>query len=173
MLSAVKIRQLKYLKDQFELEERTDICRVLMQKDSVWFEPAPAYPLRLSVEYLRNDDEVLESIRKVIATVGKRAILARNVADSIAEESLETHISEEAYINLEEVKKRFMQAGGDLFSFVAAYPFTQEVSFDERITFYCQIVSQFYEELRITDEYGRMDGVEYALIYPERTGEIV
>ena len=143
----VKIRQLKYLKDQFELEERTDICRVLMQKDSVWFEPAPAYPLRLSVEYLRND--------------------------SIAEESLETHISEEAYINLEEVKKRFMQAGGDLFSFVAAYPFTQEVSFDERITFYCQIVSQFYEELRITDEYGRMDGVEYALIYPERTGEIV
>ena len=169
----VKIRQLKYLKDQFELEERTDICRVLMQKDNVWFEPAPAYPLRLSVEYLRNDDEVLESIRKVIATVGKRAILARNVADSIAEESLETHISEEAYINLEEVKKRFMQAGGDLFSFVAAYPFTQEVSFDERITFYCQIVSQFYEELRITDEYGRMDGVEYALIYPERTGEIV
>ena len=169
----VKIRQLKYLKDQFELEERTDICRVLMQKDSVWFEPAPAYPLRLSVEYLRNDDEVLESIRKVIATVGKRAILARNVADSIAEESLETHISEEAYINLEEVKKRFMQADGDLFSFVTAYPFTQEVSFDERITFYCQIVSQFYEELRITDEYGRMDGVEYALIYPERTGEIV
>ena len=152
----VKIRQLKYLKDQFELEERTDICRVLMQKDSVWFEPAPAYPLRLSVEYLRNDDEVLESIRKVIATVGKRAILARNVAD-----------------NLEEVKKRFMQADGDLFSFVAAYPFTQEVAFDERITFYCQIVSQFYEELRITDEYGRMDGVEYALIYPERTGEIV
>ena len=169
----VKIRQLKYLKDQFELEERTDICRVLMQKDSVWFEPAPAYPLRLSVEYLRNDDEVLESIRKVIATVGKRAILARNVADNIAEESLETHISEEAYINLEEVKKRFMQADGDLFSFVTAYPFTQEVSFDERITFYCQIVSQFYEELRITDEYGRMDGVEYALIYPERTGEIV
>ena len=168
-----EIRQLKYLKDQFELEERTDICRVLMQKDSVWFEPAPAYPLRLSVEYLRNDDEVLESIRKVIATVGKRAILVRNVADSIAEESLETHISEEAYINLEEVKKRFMQADGDLFSFVTAYPFTQEVSFDERITFYCQIVSQFYEELRITDEYGRMDGVEYALIYPERTGEIV
>ena len=129
--------------------------------------------MRLSDEYLRSDDEVLESIRKVIATVGKRAILARNVADNIAEESLETHISEEAYINLEEVKKRFMQADGDLFSFVTAYPFTQEVSFDERITFYCQIVSQFYEELRITDEYGRMDGVEYALIYPERTGEIV
>ena len=168
-----KIRQLKYLKDQFELEERTNICEVLMQKDSVWFEPAPAYPLRLSVEYLRNDDEVLESIRKVITMIGKRAILTRNVAGSIAEDSLETHISEEAYINLEEVKKRFMQAEEDLFSFVAAYPFAQEVSFDERITFYCQIVSQFYEELRITGDYGRMGGVEYALIYSERTGEIV
>ena len=75
--------------------------------------------------------------------------------------------------DLEEVKKRFMQTEEDLFSFVAAYPFAQEVSFDERITFYCQIVSQFYEELRITGDYGRMGGVEYALIYSERTGEIV
>ena len=66
-----------------------------------------------------------------------------------------------------------MQAEEDLFSFVTAYPFAQEVSFDERITFYCQIVSQFYEELRITGDYGRMGGVEYALIYSERTGEIV
>ena len=164
----VKIRQLKYLKDQFELEERTNICSVLAQKDSVWFEPAPSYPLRLSIEYLRNGDEVLESIRKVIALIGKRAILARNVADTISEDYLKTQISEEMYINLETVKKEFVKTASDLFTFVASYVFAREVSFEERMTFYCQIVSQFYEELYITDRYGTLQGVEYALVYPQR-----
>lgn len=162
----VKIRQLKYLKDQFELEERTNICSVLVQKESVWFEPSPSYPLRLSIEYLRNGDEVLDSIRKVIALIGKRTILAKNVADTISEDYLKTQISEEMYINLEVVKKEFMKADDDLFAFVVAYAFPQEISFEERMTFYCQIVSQFYEELHITDQYGTMKGVEYALIYP-------
>lgn len=164
----VKIRQLKYLKDQFELEERTNICEVLAGRDTVWFEPQPSYPLRLSVAYLRSDGEVLESIRKVIAMVGRRAVLTRNLAEPIAEESLTTHISEETYINLETVKAAFVaeKPGRDLFSFVADYPFTQEVTAGERMTIYCQIASQFYDELHISRGYGKAGEVEYALIYP-------
>ena len=167
----MKIRQLKYLKDQFELEERTDICSILSQKESVWFEPSPSYPLRLSVDYLRNDDEVLDSIRKVIAMVGKRAILAKNVADTISEDYLKTQISEETYINLETVKQDFRKSDADLFTFIHAYSFSKEVSFDERVTFFCQIVSQFYEELMITDQFGTAQGVEYAVVYNKKNSE--
>lgn len=163
----IKVRQLKYLKDQILLEEETNIRQVLSLQNAVWLEPSPSYPLRLSVEYLRNSDEVLDSIRKVITRIGKRILLRENVAEAIAEGYLETRIAEEVFINLEEVRNGFMAAGSDLFTFVQAYRFPIEVSADERITLYCQIVSQYYDELTLTGAYGVADEVEYALIYPQ------
>jgi hypothetical protein len=48
-----KLRQIKYLKDQFILETTTDIKQVLVANNSVIFEPNPSYPLKLSLDYYK------------------------------------------------------------------------------------------------------------------------
>lgn len=45
-----KLRQIKYLKDQFILETTTDIKQVLATDNTVVFEPNPIYSLKLSLE---------------------------------------------------------------------------------------------------------------------------
>ncbi|WP_278630451.1 hypothetical protein [Parabacteroides goldsteinii] len=163
----VKVRQLKYLKDQFELESKTNIREVLAAKDPVCFEPSPTYPLRLSVDYLRSGDDVVESIRKVFVRVKKNGRQAKKIAGNIAGDYLVTQTTEEIFINLEEVKNAFLASGSDLFTFVMTYHFPKEVDIDERITFYCQIISQYYDDCSVTDRYASAYGVEYTLVYPK------
>ena len=163
----VKVRQLKYLKDQFELESKTNIREVLAAKDPVCFEPSPTYPLRLSVDYLRSGDDVVESIRKVFVRVKKNGRQAKKIAGNIAGDYLVTQTTEEIFINLEEVKNAVLASGSDLFTFVMTYHFPKEVDIDECITFYCQIISQYYDDCSVTDRYASAYGVEYTLVYPK------
>lgn len=163
----LKVRQLKYLKDQFELESKTNIREVLAGKHPVCFEPSPSYPLRLSTDYLRSGDDALESIRKVYLRVMKNGGKVKKIAENIAGDYLLTQTTEEIFINLEEVKNSFMASGSDLFTFVMSYRFPKEVDVDERITFYCQIISQYYDDCSITDTYASAYGVEYTLVYPK------
>lgn len=163
----LKVRQLKYLKDQFELESKTNIREVLAGKHPVCFESSPSYPLRLSTDYLRSGDDALESIRKVYLRVRKNGGKVKKIAENIAGDYLLTQTTEEIFINLEEVKNSFMASGSDLFTFVMSYRFPKEVDVDERITFYCQIISQYYDDCSITDTYASAYGVEYTLVYPK------
>lgn len=117
----VKVRQLKYLKDQFELESKTNIREVLASKNPLSFEPSPSYPLRLSADYLRSGDDALESIRKVYLRVRKNGGTAKKIAGNIAGDYLVTQTAEEVFINLEEVKNGFLASGSDLFTFVMAF----------------------------------------------------
>lgn len=52
-----KVKKLKYLKDQFLLEEHTSIRSVAAQKYSVWMEPQVGYRIKLSIDNLRTSDE--------------------------------------------------------------------------------------------------------------------
>lgn len=164
---AVKVRQIKYLKDQFELESKTNIREVLASKHPLCFEPSPFYPLRLSTDYLRSGDEALDSIRKVFIRVRENGGTTKRIAGNIAGDYLVTQTEEEVFINLDEVKNGFLASGDDLFSFVMAYRFPKEVNTEERITFYCQIISQYYDDCSITGRYASACGVEYALVYPK------
>ena len=76
-------------------------------------------------------------------------------------------VQEEIQINLEEVKNGFMASGYDLFDFVLRYNFAKEVSFEERVTIYCQLVSQYENIFEITDKSEERRDVEVAMIYPK------
>ena len=62
-----KVKKLKYLKDQFLLEEHTDIRQVISQKNPVWMEPQVGYRIKLSIDYLRTSDEAFQLMRKLAA----------------------------------------------------------------------------------------------------------
>ena len=164
-----KLRQLKYLKDQFILESSTDIRAVLSADNAVIFEPNPQYPLKLSVAFLQSNDEVFESIRKIALRMQTGVASARPVAGSISEEYLETQIEEEIQISLEEVKNGFVASAYSLFDFLLNYNFAREVSFDEKITLFCQLISQYEDVFEISDRFQEMENTEFAIVYPSNS----
>lgn len=162
-----KLRLVKYLKDQFILETTTDLKSILSANDSVIFEPNPAYPLKLSLESLQADEEAFASILKIAKRVKAGINLKRPVAEKISSEYLETQTEEEIQINLEEVKNGFVASSYNLFHFIMNYNFAKEVSFEDRVTVYCQLISQYENIFEITDKYEEKEEIEFAMVYPK------
>lgn len=161
-----KIRQIKYLKDQFEIRNKTNLIEVLAKNNGVIFEPNPAYPLKLSLDYLQTEDGAYASIKKVSRRLKLGANSKLPIAGNISFEYLETRIEEEVQINLEEVKNGFVASGNNLFDFVFSYNFAKELSFDERVTIYCQLISQYEALFNVTDKFSSYKEIEYAMVYP-------
>jgi hypothetical protein len=89
------------------------------------------------------------------------------LAESISNELLENSVEEETMINLEEVKNHFIATSDNLFNFIVRYDFLKEVDFNERVTIYCQVASQYESELNIENEFQIDNDIEYTLIYPK------
>ena len=162
-----KLRQIKYLKDQFILETATDLKTVLAARNTVAFEPKPAYPLKLSVTKLQTDEDAYQSIIKIAKRVNSGVRFKRPVAEKISGEYLETQTEEEVLINLEEVKNGFIASSHNLFDFVMNYNFFTEISVDERVTIFCQLISQYEEMFEITEQFNTTAEIEFAMVYPK------
>ena len=162
-----KLRKVKYLKDQFILESSTDIKQVLAKNNAVVFEPNPSYPLKLSLEYLQTDEEAFVSIKKIAERKKIGEKLKQPIAERISDEYLETQIVEEVQINLEEVKNGFVAGSNNLFDFVMNFNFSKMISFEERVTIYCQMVSLYDTSFEITEQVDERNDVEFAMIYPK------
>ncbi len=162
-----KLRLIKYLKDQFTLETTTDLKSILAVNDSVIFEPNPTYKLKLSLEYLQANEEAFTSIIKIAKRLKAGISLKRPVAEKISSEYLETQIEEEIQINLEEVKNGFVASSYNLFDFTMNYNFVKKVSFEDRVTIYCQLISQYEDIFEITDQFEEKQQIEYAMVYPK------
>lgn len=162
-----KLRLIKYLKDQFILETATDLKSILATNDSVIFEPNPSYPLKLSLEYLQADEEAFPSILKIAKRVKSGINLKRPVAEKISSEYLETQTEEEIQINLEEVKNGFVASSYNLFDFIMNYNFAKEISFEDRVTIYCQLISQYENIFEITEQFEEKEEIEFAMVYPK------
>ena len=91
----------------------------------------------------------------------------RPVAEKISGEYLETQTEEEILINLEEVKNGFVASSHNLFDFVMNYNFLKEVPDDERVTIFCQLISQYEELFEITEQFNTTAEIEFAMVYPK------
>lgn len=161
-----KLRQLKYLKDQFTIRNDTNLERVLTQDHSLVFEKRTLYPLKLSLDYLSND-EVLESIRKANTKLHSKVKQRVSLAPALPPDFLKEETETELQINLEEVKNSFIASGNNLFSFVMQYPYEKELAFDERVTLFCQLISLYEEEFDFTSNFNTLNEIEYAIVYPK------
>lgn len=160
-----KVRRLKYLRDQFLLEEKTDIRHVVSMRNPVWMEPQTNYRIKLSVDNLRTSAVALEIIRKIISKRKNRAKGPKNMADAIPQEYMKTEGEVLDQINLQEIYNAFSASSSHLFKFVMSYNYHKQLSTDDRILFFCQIASQYAEGLNFTDKYETSYDVEYPLIY--------
>jgi hypothetical protein len=163
-----KLRQLKYLRDQFTIRATTDINTTITKNNAVIFEANPTYPLKLSLAYLQQDNEAYTSILKVVKKIKSGIPLIKlPLAGKISNQYLQATIEEEKQVNLEEVRNSFVASGNNLFDFILAYQFEKELSFDEKVTLYCQLISQYETSFSVTQNYNAQHEVEYAMVYPQ------
>ncbi|MDF2381177.1 hypothetical protein JMG10_06860 [Nostoc ellipsosporum NOK] len=160
-----KIKQVKYLKDQFELKAKTNLAELMQQKNDVVFESRPAYPLKLSLDLLHTD-EGNQSVRKVADKLKQAKRPAMAVAESIASDDLLPQTEEEIYIDLEEIRNGFTASGRHLYNYIMQYNYPREVSYEEKITIFCQMVSMYEQDFVIKESYQDDGTVEYAVVLP-------
>jgi hypothetical protein len=165
---AEKIRQIKYLKDQFELESKTNICSLLAENTATVFAPKVFYPLKISIDWLQTDSEAVSLIYKVSGAshAGGRSFLRQ--ADGVESEYLTPHDQPDYVLNLPEIHEQFMRSNDNLFSFVMNYSFKHPVSEQERITLYCRLISEYETEFDISERTGDFHGMEYAMVFPRQ-----
>lgn len=172
-----KIRRVKYLQDQFELRAKSNLAEVLEREHSILLEGTAPSSFKLSINYL-NTDEARPIILKVMKNLQHRETIRSNEAGAFSDEDLASQSMYQETISLEETVGNYIQAQTeamwkdataqpeDLFSFLMRYPFRQEVSEEERTTLFCQIVSLYESQFRISEEFGIYKNYEYARIYP-------
>ena len=172
-----KIRKVKYLQDQFELRAKSNLAEVLEREHSILLEGTAPSSFKLSINYL-NTDEARPIILKVMKNLQHRETIRSNEAGAFSDEDLASQSMYQETISLEETVGNYIQAQTEamwkdataqpeeLFSFLMRYPFRQEVSEEERTTLFCQIVSLYESQFRISEEFGIYKNYEYARIYP-------
>ena len=160
-----KLRKLKYLKDNFIIEAETNIKQIVSNKNEVIFETKLNESINLSIDFLREDERAFSSIKRIAKNYRDRLLFKPEIAESISNDSLENNVEEEIMVNLEEVRNRFIATSDNLFNFILNYDFLKVVDFNERVTIFCQIISQYEEELQIQDNYQTTNGIEYAMVF--------
>ena len=162
-----QIRKLKYLKDQFLLEENTNIRQVLSGRNPVWMEPQINYRIKLSVDALRTSDEAFQIIRKLAARQKIRKNTLKNLAAPIPEGYLDGQSEVVDMVNLQEVYNAFEASGAHLFYFVMNYRYRKDVTSEDKLIYFCQLASQYADRLNFTECYEHSGEVEYPIIYPK------
>ena len=160
-----KLRKLKYLKDNFTIEAETNIRQIISNKNQVIFETRSNQPLNLSIDFLRESEKAFEAIKRIAQKHKNRLLFKPEIADSISNEYLENNIEKEIQISLEDVIKGFTPTSDNLFNFILNYDFFKDVDFNERVTIFCKIISQYEQELKIKDNFQITNGIEYAMVF--------
>lgn len=162
-----KVQKLKYLRDQMLLDTNTDILAKLQVKNPVWMEPRPRYTLKVSLSMLRNSEEGLKVLKDIAKGKGNSRLKKGNLAEPLTEDELTEQQQILQMVDVGEVKNAFMASGDHLFHFVMNYS-GYRIKMDEeaKLVLFCQIATQYLDELYVRDEYRQQDGIEYPIIYP-------
>jgi hypothetical protein len=161
-----KLKQLKYLRDQFEIKHKTNIQYILSKNSALVFESKPSYRLKLSLENLQKD-EYYELIKKIRSRYKSTINPVKHLAENLSKDDLLAQTEQEHFVDLHKVRNDYKRSGQELFTFLLNYDFVRKVEFEERVTIYCQIISMFENELELSDNYLNYNNIEYAEVYPK------
>ena len=159
-----KIRKLKYLQDQFLIKTDTNIVQVLEGKNPLWMESRQYSKIRLSLEMLRENDQIVQILRKLAERNGIQKT-ARTVAEPLTDEDLQTHVQRLKEVDPTEVWNAFSASSYNLFDFILKYDYNSKRDIEDHAALFCQLVILHPEECRMTGKYATYQDIEYPIIY--------
>ncbi|MCI6295952.1 MAG: hypothetical protein MR605_09450 [Bacteroidales bacterium] len=165
-----KVQKLKSLNDQLLLDSHTDIQAKLLTIHPVWMEPRPRYTLKISLSMLRNSEDGLKILQDLAKSKGNSRLRKGNLAEPLTEEEFTEQRQQLPMVDINEVKNAFMASGDHLFHFVMNFSnYRMPMNEEAKLVVFCQIATQYFDELQIENEYRRFNDIVYPLIYPVST----
>ena len=158
-----KLRRIKYLREQFELQENTNVREIVEAEHSVVLEGVQPTLFKVSIPYLQTD-EALDVILKVSDGIRSDKVIRRQELGMISADQMENQEVGEMAINTRKMMDLFAEADDDLFSFVMNYAYHREMNEEAKVTLFCRLLSLYENELEITDQFGHTEHFEYAII---------
>ena len=161
-----RVRQLKYLRDQFMIEQATNVKELMAQTDAVWMERQPKYITRVSLDFLHNEDTALDILDNIRRRLSKKANIKSRLAEKIDISYLKEQTETTRAFNHQELLNGFLAQSSDLFYYVWNYSFTDSLDKELRLVLFLQMASQYPDQMHYTDEIKTIDNIEYPIIYP-------
>ena len=161
-----RVRQLKYLRDQFMIEQATNVKELMAQTDAVWMERQPKYITRVSLDFLRYEDTALDILDNIRRRLSKKANISSRLAEKIDANYLEEQTETTRAFNHQELLNGFLAQSSDLFYYVWNYSFTDSLDKESRLVLFLQMASQYPDQMRYTDEIKTIDNIDYPIIFP-------
>lgn len=158
-----KIRRIKYLKDQLVWEQSTDVLFCLQTHRPAFLEKRPWYNYLPSLELITNSSDGLAALKEAHKAL-KHPVAKRKVETETltAEETVQRTLVQDT-MNTYEIRNAFLGSSQDLMSFLAT---GKEFPLSEKLSLFCRLAAEYYEDFRITDQYVEMNDYSYPLIYP-------
>ena len=158
-----KLRRVKYLREQFELLEHTNVREVVAANQAVALEGVQPTLFKVSIPFLQTD-EALDIILKVADGLRPERTVRRQELGALSAEQMESEATQETAIDTRRLMDQFALSNTDLFSFVMRYAYHRPLDFEAKVTLFCRLLSLYEQELEITNQFGHTDQVEYAII---------
>ena len=159
-----KIRKLKYLQDQLLIKTDTNLLQVLEDNNPLWMESRQYSRIRLSLEMLRENDQIVSVLRRIAERNGLKKI-ARTEAEPLTDEDLQEHVQNLKDVNPTEVWNAFSASSYNLFDFILGYDYKAKRDIEDHAALFCQLVILHPDECRMTGKYAIYQDIEYPIIY--------
>lgn len=159
-----KIRKLKYLQDQLLIKTDTNLVQVLEERNPLWMESRQYSKTRLSLEMLRENDQIVQMLRRIAERNGIRK-MARTEADSLTLEELQEHVLQLKEVDPAEVWNAFLASSYHLFEFILRYDYKSQRGIEDHVALFCQLVILHPDECKMTGKYANYQDIEYPIIY--------
>lgn len=159
-----KIRKLKYLQDQLLIKTDTNLVQVLEERNPLWMESRQYSKTRLSLEMLRENDQIVQMLRRIAERNGIRKT-ARTEADPLTLEELQEHVLQLKEVDPAEVWNAFLASSYHLFEFILRYDYKSQRGIEDYVALFCQLVILHPDECKMTGKYANYQDIEYPIIY--------
>lgn len=159
-----KIRKLKYLQDQLLIKTDTNLLQVLEENNPLWMESRQYSKIRLSLEMLRENDQIVAILRRIAERNGLKKT-ARTEAEPLTDEDLQEHVQRLKDVDPAEVWNAFSASSYNLFDFILRYDYKAKRDIEDHATLFCQLVILHPDECRMTGNYAIYQDIEYPVIY--------
>lgn len=159
-----KIRKLKYLQDQLLIKTDTNLVQVLEERNPLWMESRQYSKTRLSLEILRENDQIVQMLRRIAERNGIRKT-ARTEADPLTLEELQEHVLQLKEVDPAEVWNAFLASSYHLFEFILRYDYKSQRGIEDHVALFCQLVILHPDECKMTGKYANYQDIEYPIIY--------
>lgn len=159
-----KIRKLKYLQDQLLIKTDTNLVQVLDESNPLWMESRQYSKIRLSLEMLRENDQIVSILRRIAERNGLKKS-ARTEAEPLTDEDLQEHVQRLKNVDPNEVWNAFSASSYNLFDFILRYDYKAKRDIEDHAALFCQLVILHPDGCKMTGKYATYQDIEYPIIY--------